>query len=254
MKRLMLILTAGMLLAALGTVYAQEGQGEGAENNSEQNNSFAAIRGAAVYAEFCQACHGPQGEATGTGAAFAAITFNEQTARPAIEAGGAIMPAYNQVLTTGQINDLIAYMETWGTGSVPPLPEPNIHDVPEHVPGYAGDGYTGAVIYAKTCAGCHGLEGEGRGQPGFPAFEFTDTTAAFVRDDHVPAFGMAAGGPLSDQQIADLETYMASWQAENQEGRAKSEGINALIVVTGALAIVVIGGAYMSRVVATEQA
>jgi mono/diheme cytochrome c family protein len=256
MKRLTLILAlaAGMvvLIAALGTAYAQDHQG------GEPKDEFAAIRGAAVYAEFCQACHGPQGEAIGTGAAFAAITAHAETAHDVIEggrdSGGAVMPPYGSLLNAGQIDDLIAYLETWESGAVPPLPEPNIHDVPDQVPDYFGDPHAGAVIYAKFCDGCHGPEGEGRKKPDFPPFEFTGTTAAFVRDEHVPAFGESAGGPLSDTQITDLETYMASWKAGGSESEQKSEGVNVLIVVVGALAIVTIGGAYLSRIVATEHA
>lgn len=245
MKKLMLILTlaAGLLLliAALGTVYAQDGQGEGDE--------FAAVRGAAVYAEFCQACHGPQGESIGT--AFQAITYDAATARDVIET--LHQPPYGKLLSAAQIDEVIAYLATWESGEVPPLPEPNIQDVPESVPDYGGDPRAGAVVYAKFCEGCHGQDGAGRDQAGFPAFKFTSKTAQFVSEKHAPAFGQAAGGPLTDEQITDLETYMASWKTETQK-KPRSEGINVLIVVAGALAIVAIGGAYLSRIVMTEQA
>ncbi len=56
------------------------------------------------------------------------------------------------------------------------------------------------------------------------------------------------------EQITDLETYMASWETEKAEKEPRSEGINVLIVVMGALAIVAIGGAYLSRIVTTEHA
>jgi mono/diheme cytochrome c family protein len=247
-----LVFGVALLIAALGTAYAQEGHGE------EEN--VAALRGAAVFAEFCQACHGPQGEAIGTGAAFAAIEFNAETAREIVEKGveagdgGATMPAYERLLEDEQVEDLMAYLETWESGEVPPLPEPNLHGVPDVVADYFGDPRTGAVIYAKFCNGCHGPEGEGRKKPDFPAFEFTSDTAQIVSASHVPAFGAAAGGPLSEAQIADLETYLASWAAEEPEEERRSEGINVLIVVLGALAIVVVGGAYLTRMVATDQA
>lgn len=246
MKRYMLILAAGvsLLMAALGTALAQDGDGEHAEGTED------AIRGAAVFAEFCQACHGPQGEAIGTGAAFGAIEVNPENARTVIE--DEHQPPYGTLLTQAQIDELMAYLETWESGEVPPLPEPNIHDVPDNVPDYFGDPHEGAVIYAKFCNGCHGPKGEGR--QNFPTFEFSDKTARIVREEHVPAFGEAAGGPLSEAQITDLETYMASWQEGGAEDERKSEGINVLIVVAGALAIVAIGGAYLSRIVATEQA
>ncbi|RPJ02526.1 MAG: hypothetical protein EHM39_01665, partial [Chloroflexi bacterium] len=245
MKRFVLSLTlaAGMvlLMAALGTAYAQD------EHGDEEDE--AAVRGAAVFAEFCQACHGPQGEAIGSGPAFVAISFDEDNARDAIEHGHTdLMPPYADVFTREQIDDVMAYLHTWESGEVPPLPEPNIHDEPESVPGYNGDPHEGAVVYAKFCNGCHGAQGEGRGESLFPPFEFSDGTAAFVSAQHDPAFGETAGGPLSDEQIADLETYLASWQAgEGDDDQPRSEGINVLIVLGGALAILAIGGAYLSR-------
>jgi mono/diheme cytochrome c family protein len=252
MKRSMLLAVGVLLIAAaLGTAYAQEGQ---AGQGDEQGDNLAAIRGAAVFAEFCQACHGPQGEATGTGAAFAAVTYHEDTTSSVIQQGGDIMPAYGKLLSEGQLSDVLAYLETWESGSVPPLPEPNIHNVPASIPGYPGDPQAGAVVYAKYCVGCHGLEGEGRGQAGFPAFEFTDISAQIVSDEHVPAFGEASGGPLSDQQITDLNAYMATWQTAENSGETTNKGINVLIVVVGVLAVVTIGGAYLSRVIATERA
>jgi mono/diheme cytochrome c family protein len=247
MKRYMLILAAGaaLLMAALGTALAQDGNGEHAGDAED------AIRGAAVFAEFCQACHGPQGEAIGTGAAFGAIEVDPENAQETIK--NEHQPPYGKLLTQAQIDELIAYLETWESGEVPPLPEPNIHDVPDSVD-YFGDPHEGAVIYAKFCDGCHGPKGEGRQKPDFSPFEFSDKTARIVREEHVPAFGEAAGGPLSEAQITDLETYMASWQEGGAEGERKSEGINVLIVVAGALAIVAIGGAYLSRIITTEQA
>ena len=249
MKKFWLVAVGVLLMAALGTAYAQEGQDGG-----EQGDNLAAIRGAAVFAEFCQACHGPQGEAIGTGAAFAAVTYHEDTTSGIIQQGGEIMPAYGKLLSEEQLNDVLAYLETWKSGSVPPLPEPNIHNVPDSMPGYAGNPQAGAVVYAKYCVGCHGVEGEGHSQPSFPPFEFTDISAQVVSTQHVPAFGEASGGPLSDQQITDLNAYMATWQSAENPEDTTNKGINVLIVVVGVLAIVTIGGAYLSRVVATERA
>ena len=252
MKKLMFVAVGVLLIAAaLGTAYAQEGQsGQG----DEQGDNLTAIRGAAVFAEFCQACHGPQGQAIGTGAAFAAVSYHEDTTPGIVQQGGEIMPAYGKVLSEEQLSDVLAYLETWESGSVPPLPDPNIHDVPASIPGYAGDPQAGAVVYAKYCVGCHGVEGEGRGQAAFPAFEFTDISAPIVSTDHVPAFGEASGGPLSDQQITDLNAYMATWQAAESPEETTNKGINVLIVVVGVLAVVAIGGAYLSRVMTTGRA
>lgn len=261
MRRLIPILTlaAGALLiaAAFGSArltLAQDDHGSGGEDE------FAAARGAAVFAEFCQACHGPRGEALGTGPAFAAIEYDDESAHTAIlkgvkpgTEGGAAMPAYNKLLDQDQVDDLVAYLATWKTDETPALPEPNIRAQVTQVPNYFGDPQAGAIVYAKFCNGCHGPEGKGRQKPGFPAFKFSaDTTLQVVREQHVPAFGAAAGGPLSDQQLTDLETYIASWSLTEKKDEPRTAGMNVLIVVMGIGAILTVGAAYMSRMIYTE--
>jgi mono/diheme cytochrome c family protein len=264
MKRLVptlaLIVGVMLVIAALAAVQlasAQEGQGGGESGPGAQSADLAALRGAAVYAEFCQACHGPQGEAIGTGPAFAAIQYQAATARDVVVNGkasdtatGPGMPPYGKILDQGQIDDVLAYMATWSTGQTPPLPEPNIGPVPEQVPGYFGDPAAGAVVYARFCNGCHGPHGEGRAKPDFPPLQFTHDTLVSTRDGtaniYMPAFGAAAGGPLTDQQLTDLETYMASWSLK-APSTSTDRGVSLLLVVTGILAITTVGGVYLSR-------
>ncbi|MCL4237561.1 MAG: c-type cytochrome [Anaerolineae bacterium] len=271
MKRWMAILTLalGTLLAllALGAappILAQDGH-EGDSGDAD----LAPLRGAAVYAEFCQACHGPQGEALGTGAAFAAIDAAALAgggARQAILEGagsadsGAAMPPYGDVLSGAQVDDLLAYLGTWTTGETPPLPEPNIGPLPESVEGFAGDPAAGAAVYARFCAGCHGASGAGRGAPAFPKLAGEAAQIASVaRQGHespfMPAFGAAQGGPLSDAQLTDLEAYLATWaQNETSQEPDDSRGYSLLIVVAGAVAILLLGVTYMARVVVKEEA
>lgn len=270
MKRWMAILTlafgATLALLALGAaqpVLAQDGHG-----GESGGADLAALRGAAVYAEFCQACHGPQGEALGTGAAFAAIdaaALEGDAARRAILEGagsadsGAAMPPYGDVLSQAQVDDLLAYIGTWATGETPPLPEPNIGHVPESVEGFAGDPVAGAAVYARSCAGCHGASGAGRDAPGFPKLEGEATEMVRVvregsQNPTMPAFSAEQGGPLSDEQLADLEAYLATW-AENETSQEQddSRGYSLLIVVAGAVAILLIGVTYMARLVVKEE-
>ncbi|MBN1678735.1 MAG: c-type cytochrome, partial [Anaerolineae bacterium] len=134
MKRLVSLLTGlsiiVMLVAVIATpiaAFAQDGHGEDAEDSeAEHSDDLAPLRGAAVYAEFCQACHGPQGESIGTGAAFPAIEFDADSAHAVIadgldsdEADASAMPGYGKVLNDVQIADVIAYMETWESGDTP---------------------------------------------------------------------------------------------------------------------------------------
>lgn len=267
--RAILTLALGTLLAllALGAarpVLAQDGHGSDAGDAD-----LAALRGAAVYAEFCQACHGPQGEALGAGAAFAAIdaaALAGDGARQAILEGagsadsGAAMPPYGQVLSEAQVDDLLAYIGTWATGETPPLPEPNIGHLPERVEGFAGDPAAGAAVYARSCAGCHGASGAGRDAPAFPRLNGEASQIVSVaRQGHespfMPAFSVGQGGPLSDEQLADLEAYLATWAGhEAPQEPDDSRGYSLLIVVAGAVAILLLGVTYMARLVVKEEA
>lgn len=281
MKRVIPILTliamlilAAALIAPASLAVAQDGRGhedEGGAGEEQGGDAFAPQRGAALYAEFCQACHGPQGEAVGDGPAFVAIEYDPETAREIIAGGqdtalndGALMPAYGEadggLLTDAQINDLLAYMATWGTGDTPPLPAPNIRADVERVEGYPGDPQAGAVVYATSCYGCHGPKGKGRGVENFPGFTVSGDTLAVVRtgtgSDTMPGFAAAVGGPLSEQQLDDLDAYLASWtlpvEPSESGGADIPEGTNVLLIVMGAAAIIAVGAAYMSQVVRTE--
>lgn len=231
---------------------------------STGDEPYAPERGAAVYAEFCQACHGPQGEAIAEGPAFVAISLSDDT-RAVIENGqdsnvddGVAMPAYAQaqggILTDEQIDHLLAYMETWESGDVPPLPEPNINLELERVPNYFGDLETGAAIYARSCAGCHGMEGKGRVPPHFPPFALADeveetwTAIAQGTDSpYMPGFAQSAGGPLSSQNLEDLQTYIASWELTTPEESPSPQGYSTLLMIMGIGAILLVGFAFMSR-------
>jgi len=268
MKRFIPILTLAVALLAImiSTAYAQDGHGDegagGEDGHGEgaAGDEIAVLRGAAVYAQFCQACHGPHGEAVADGPAFQAISVDAESAREVImdgrdsdEEDGAAMPAFDDVIDDSALDDLMAYIATWESGETPPLPAPNLHNVPDHVPDYFGDPHTGAVTYARFCSGCHGADGEGRGKDAFPSLEFEpDQTITLVRDGtdsvYMPAFGAENGGPLDEQQLVDLETYLASWQMDEDSGEeSDSTGISVLLIVIGAGMIAGIGAIYMVR-------
>ena len=253
-----------LLIAALATsAYAQGGHGEDDENDdsgSEEadahTDEYAAVRGAAVYATYCQACHGPEGAALASGPAFAVIAYDAETARDVVLTGldnnpddGLAMPGYEAVLDEAAVDDLLAYMAAWGTEDVPALPEPNVAVEVTDVPDYYGDVLAGAVVYAKSCYGCHGEQGEGHGEDGFRGFEFSPDTMALVAEGHaegaVPAFAAEQGGPLSTEQLTDLETYMASWQLiEDDDEGDSAEGLSYLLLLTGVVAVIVVGAVY----------
>lgn len=248
---LLTLIFSALALALIGAVspaLAQAGDGQ------------AARYGAAIYAEFCQACHGPHGEAIAEGPAFQAIEFDAATARDVIAQGrdsdpgdGVAMPAYAQAaggpLSEARLDQVIAYMATWETGDVPPLPAPNLHPKVEQVPDYFGDVQRGAALYATSCYGCHGAEGRGRVPPNFPGFAYNRETfrqvvSAGAGGPTMPGFGPEAGGPLSASDLEDLETYVASWSIEPPKAAPSPEGWSTFLVILGVLAVLAVGGYY----------
>jgi|AMZC01.1.fsa_nt_AMZC01002876.1_4 mono/diheme cytochrome c family protein len=261
MKRWMAILAlltgAALLLGVGAPVLAQGGHGEETgqgEEGAGDDAGIAALRGAALYAEFCQACHGVRGEAQG---ALVPLAFEPESARQAIEDGvapaeGLAMPAYGALLDEAQLGDLLAYLGTWDSQNVPPLPEPNIGDLPEQLEGLSGNPRAGAVIYATYCGGCHGVNGAGRGRAAFPPLKGTPADIVRVaREGHgdpsLPAFGQAQGGPLDEAQLIDLQAYLSTWPQQHQQETESQRGYGLLIVIVGAIAILLVGAIYMVR-------
>jgi len=79
----------------------------------------------------------------------------------------------------------------------------------------------GQHLWSTNCASCHGTGGEGGSAPALNSQEFLTT----VTDDQIhgiiaggiPGTAMPAwlndyGGPLTDEQIAALVTYIRSWE------------------------------------------
>lgn len=256
MKRWMMLLatlTGLALVIAAGAVYAQ-GDGEG---HGEGEAGDPAGRGAAIYAEFCQACHGPRGTGAAQGPAFVALAYDPATARDVIVNGPEVaedtvapMPAYGAEaggpLDEAQIDDLLAYLEAWAADEAPPLPEPNVSGLDEEL-------QAGAAVYARFCAGCHGPEGEGRDADGFPGFEVDDGTLTVARQGSengaMPAFGAAFGGPLGEDQFDALDVYFDSWDEEDESA---AEGMEFLVIFMGVLAVAGVGAAYLSNMIKTE--
>lgn len=231
---------------------------------AQEGNEFEedVLRGAVLYAQYCSACHGAQGEAIAPGDAFAAISdYDSNFVRGRITNGydsnidnDLAMPGYGDdadgPLSTAQIDDIIAYMETWNDprAETPALPEPNIEPGSKEVADMES-AERGAVVYAFNCLGCHGIEAQGLGLENFPSFVPDDPDVISLvdtGDGHgiVPAFGETDGGPLSDDELSDLGTYLRTLEVEEEE--ENPEGVDILIIVLGLGAVLAVGGAYLA--------
>jgi cytochrome c oxidase cbb3-type subunit III len=124
----------------------------------------------ALFAKNCAGCHGKDGK---LGPApplndmvFLAIVPDEELVKVITEGrAGTSMPAFADslggTLTAAQIRILAAGVRTyWKT------PAPASKDWPPYVAKTKGDAKRGAVVFEKSCKGCHGDEGKGTAKVG----------------------------------------------------------------------------------------
>lgn len=156
--------------------------------------------GPALFEQNCSACHGSRVLSTGS---------VEQTVA-VISAGGThtTMPVWGDVFTDAQIQALVAFLTDSTQGVA-----------------------AGGRIFAESCATCHGSFGEGGPNPAragdiiapISAAEYLrtrdDATLYAVISQGQPDFGMspfglAFGGPLSDDQLRSVVAFIRAWEAD----------------------------------------
>lgn len=80
----------------------------------------------------------------------------------------------------------------------------------------------GALLYADNCAACHGPGGEGQAGPALNSAELLQSTPdevffslirTGVPGTVMPAWGQTFGGPLTDEEVAQLVVYLRDWEA-----------------------------------------
>jgi len=196
--------------------------------------------GAQLYAQNCAVCHGTQGQ----GRVGATLAKNWPSIRPdlriraTIENGivGSPMPAWSVKnggpLQDNQIEALVAYILSWETGGLsivptlpPATPRPAISPVPE----VQGNPNRGAQLYDQNCAVCHGTNAEGRvgatlakDWPAIrPDLEIKSTIINGIPGSMMPAWSQANGGPLTEQEVDDIVSFVLSLQ---QRAKVEEEG------------------------------
>lgn len=154
-----------------------------------------------LFQQYCSSCHGER--------VPAAATVSE--ARDIIASGGPhqTMPVWGDILTPQQLDALIQYTLQGSQGAPLEL---------------------GGRLFAENCSPCHGDFGEGGPNPTRPGDIIAPISSAEylqTRDDATlravirqgqPDFGMSPfgtgfGGPLDDDDIDAIVTFLRSWEA-----------------------------------------
>lgn len=176
-----------------------------------------ADQGRTLYETGCVSCHGVDGKGVPgrgpdlTGAGAAGADFYLSTGRmPTNEGSGQARrkpPAYDR----GQIDALVAYVASLGTGPAVPAVDPA-----------AGDLVEGQQLYTANCAACHNAAGSGGalGQatyapPLFPATATQVAEAIRVGPGPMPVFGP---GSLDDRQVTSITRYTEYLRSPRDRG------------------------------------
>lgn len=174
-----------------------------------------------LYAGNCAACHGASGEGGAAVALRSPAYLAYAGAAPirAITANGipgSLMPAFVKeaggLLTAQQIEILTQGIMAWGSpGELAAMHPPPYES---HATGDAG---RGAALYGTDCLRCHA---PGRGSILDPVYLSLITdgglrtlTVTGIPGSTMPDWRGYPGGPLTDQQVADLVSFMASHRA-----------------------------------------
>jgi cytochrome c oxidase cbb3-type subunit 3/ubiquinol-cytochrome c reductase cytochrome c subunit len=179
--------------------------------------------GAGLYFEHCAFCHGVDGEGYVSDNAnalahpeFLAVA-TDAFLHDAIVHGrpGTPMPILGEInegpLTDADVDLIVAHIRGWQAGQ--PL---DVHD--EVI---VGEPEAGAPIYAERCADCHGADGQGGEHMSVANPWFLETASdGFIA--HAIRLGRpgtpmepyldAAGGPLTDGDVANLVALIRAWQ------------------------------------------
>lgn len=246
-KRVLLMAILGLAVLWGGALALAHGDGD-------------AEHGAALYAENCLACHGPQGESRAAHEAFAAAVRYDVTFEDAVARGVArtYMPAWSAAaggpLSAEDIADLSSFAQTWGEHAPQPIPAPVVPA------GLDSQASAGAALYQTTCAGCHGSQGEGRGLAAFPPIgQHADVLAVArrgVSGSTMPPFAQAYDGPLTEDELASILAYTRTWERTPEMVALAEEGPQGaamLILLIGLGAVGLVAGITLTTRIESSQ-
>ncbi len=184
--------------------------------------------GAALYRGNCGGCHGLQGKG-GIGnslrsdsfLAMASPAFLRDTIVRGRGRGATAMPAGHH-FSEAELSDLLAYLETWRE------PKSDWKQV-QRLRREAGkrNAKIGERIFRSRCVSCHGTDGEGS----IGSRLNSDSFLSMVDDQFLyrsitegrPGTAMPRWWFLESEDVADLITYMRTWQKSAQKLPASRE-------------------------------
>jgi cytochrome c oxidase cbb3-type subunit 3/ubiquinol-cytochrome c reductase cytochrome c subunit len=216
-----------MLLCALGLMGCRAAPGKPAAG-SEAERPDQVLDFTTLYKENCSACHGEQGR---LGAAIslanpAYLAFAGASNLTRITANGVpgtMMPPFSQqaggMLTGRQIEVLTQGMlQRWSKPSSPAAP----------AIGYAetlkGDAANGALVFATTCARCHGAGETGSPATGMSGGSLVEPAyLALISDqglrsiivagqpgEGMPGADSVGAHPLTDRDVSDIVAWLGT--------------------------------------------
>ena len=180
---------------------------------------------------------------------------------------GSVMPAWAESnggpLSDQDIDDIAAYIQGAFDGTGPIRPAPTYQPpVIAPLPDVDGDPTGGAIVYHESCASCHGEQGQGvfgyslaKAWPANDAHAYIrSVVTGGIAGTQLPAWGMANGGPLNDQQIADVSAYVLTLSPASPAATPVAEPAGplgrtaSLVILGGVLAVTAIAlGLYYRR-------
>ncbi len=162
------------------------------------SNGATTTDGAAIYAESCANCHGPDGEG-GLGPNLRTAVLSRDELTDAVNQGKGTMPGFADRISPDDVAALVAFVE--GLGAEPPdTSQPSLVAL-------------GAGLFADNCARCHGPDAAGGSGPALKHSALTDVEMVSVISNgrgNMPSFSEILTSADTTALVAYVESTGAS--------------------------------------------